>query len=69
MYFNYQTAIAYYEARVGLVYRVPSFQEWLAWTNAANAITFNVNEIDPTGKNLTISENSGDVQKTKSRIK
>ena len=69
MYFNYQTAIVYYEARVSLIYRVPSFQEWLAWINAANAITFNVNEIDPTEKNPTISESSDDVQKTKSRIK
>ena len=45
VYFNYQTAVTYYQARFGIEYPVPSFQEWLASTNTVNAITTKVNGV------------------------
>ena len=61
-----------YQARFGLAYPVPSFQEWLASTNVANAVTTNDNEKQTAKKNkkkFTASESSGDAQTTKSRMK
>ena len=41
VYFNYQKTVAYFQARFGLVYPVPSFQKWLASTNSANVVNTN----------------------------
>ena len=47
VYFNYQKAVAYYQARFGLAYPVPSFHKWLASTNAANVAATDGNEKNP----------------------
>ena len=72
VYFNYQKTVAYYQTRFGLAYPVPSFQGWLASTNAANVVTTNDNEkqtANQTEKNSTASESFDEVQTTKSRMK
>ena len=72
VYFNYQKTVAYYQTRFGLAYPVPSFQGWLASTNAANVVTTNDNEkqtANQTEKNFTTSESFHEVQTTKSRMK
>ena len=56
VYFNYQKTVAYYQAVLGLAYRVLFFKEWLASTNAANVVTTNHNEkqtVNQTEKNST----------------
>ena len=44
VYFNYRQTLAYYQARFGLAYPVPSFEESLASANAANVVTTNDNK-------------------------
>lgn len=64
-YFNYQTTVAYHQARFGLAQPFQSFLEWLASANAAKVITTTVIEkriVDQTEKKSHNSENSDYVQ-------
>ena len=66
-YLNYQTTVAYYQARLSLVYSVQTFQKPLDSLIAANNITTNVSvkrTADQTEKNPT-SESLDDVRTTK----
>ena len=70
-YFNYQKTVAYYQARFGVAYPVPFFQECLVSTNAA-VLTTNDNEkqtVNQTEKNFTTSESFDEVHTPKSRMK